>query len=631
MSSYKGPGTMDKLHWLDILILSIFLVISLAIGIIQALTGGRQKTIEEFFLDNRKLWILPTALSLFASLRSGVVVLASPAEVFIWGTQNSFVGEIIGVSLGALIVERFLVPWLYKLKLTSVFEYLQLRFQSTAVRRLASIVGIITSMVPISTSLLVPSVAMEVVSGLPMKVSMFLLVAFCTAYTALGGMRGIIWNDVLQAVIMLGGLIFVLVEGSKVVGDFQKVIDVSKAEGRLFFANFDPNPAIRSSFWTLLVGMTTTVMSYNGVQQMSVQRFVSLPSLRSARIIMLLFIPVAAVFSCVCAAVGLVQFAYFSKAKCDPIKSGLISSPNQLFPLFLKLHFINLQGTNGILLMNLYSSSLSTISSALSGIAANTWEDFLRPSLQTHVSEFQATLITKALVVLFALLGIGIAFGIAVLPSNLLFLTLVFLGVTGGPILGLFLLGGLTERTEWIGAMVGMLTGLLLNTFTVLGSISTNAASFTPLPPISIANCLNLFNATNMMNDLDITNLTHNYMGSPNIINISNSSPAFSPVKPLTGIKKVLSISNFMYPPIGAAVTFLVGYFVSVVIVHYLCRRPYVPVSKSHLISCKEAISFSQIYACDLKKSTTSLGAENLNMMHIKEEDSASDDNTLDN
>ena len=110
----------NPLRWPDYLIFAGFIVISLAIGVYHALTGGRQRTTQEFITADRKLKVLPTSMSLLVSFVSAIGILSFTSEMYMHGPQ--FVLGIGGKLIGILIAERFLVPWLYPLKLTSVNE-----------------------------------------------------------------------------------------------------------------------------------------------------------------------------------------------------------------------------------------------------------------------------------------------------------------------------------------------------------------------------------------------------------------------------------------------------------------------------------------------------------------------------
>jgi Na+/proline symporter len=110
---------MTTLQWPDYLILVAFLAISLGIGFYHSVTGGRQKTIQEFIMANRKLGILPTALSLFVSFQSAIMMLGATVEMYMFGVQY-LVWIPVSFTISTIFVERLFVPWIYPLKLVSI-------------------------------------------------------------------------------------------------------------------------------------------------------------------------------------------------------------------------------------------------------------------------------------------------------------------------------------------------------------------------------------------------------------------------------------------------------------------------------------------------------------------------------
>jgi Na+/proline symporter len=109
----------SALQWPDYVVLAAFLLISLGIGFYHSVTGGRQKTTQEFIMANRKLSILPTAISMFVSLQSAIMILGSTAEMYEYGVQF-LVWTPVSYFLSILITERLIVPWIFPLKLVSI-------------------------------------------------------------------------------------------------------------------------------------------------------------------------------------------------------------------------------------------------------------------------------------------------------------------------------------------------------------------------------------------------------------------------------------------------------------------------------------------------------------------------------
>jgi len=112
-------SSVGTLEWPDYVVLAVFLAISLGIGFYHSLTGGRQRTTEEFIMANRRLGILPTSLSLFVSFTSAISMLGLTAEMYMYGIQ-SLLWIPVAYILSFLLTERFIIPWLYPLKLVSI-------------------------------------------------------------------------------------------------------------------------------------------------------------------------------------------------------------------------------------------------------------------------------------------------------------------------------------------------------------------------------------------------------------------------------------------------------------------------------------------------------------------------------
>ena len=108
-------------HWADYVIFVCFLLVSLGIGVYYACSGGRQRTTSEFIMANRMLSVVPTVLSMVMSYLSAIMVIGFTAETYSYGI-SLWMWCVVGITLGALVTERIIAPWLYNMKLVSVFE-----------------------------------------------------------------------------------------------------------------------------------------------------------------------------------------------------------------------------------------------------------------------------------------------------------------------------------------------------------------------------------------------------------------------------------------------------------------------------------------------------------------------------
>jgi len=319
----------SHLKWADYLIMVGFLVISLAIGIYHSLTGGRQKTTAEFIMGNRRLMVIPTAISFFVSYQSAILLLSHTAEVYSYGIQF-IIFAIIIYTVICIFVERLIVPWLYPLKLVSIYEYLEQRYMSKIVRISGAAVGILVGVMLTGAVIYAPSAALESATGLPIAVSIPVMTVISVAYTVLGGMRAVIWTDVFQFLIMFGGMIAILVKGLIVVGGIGNVFRLAEEEGRLVWANINFDPRERHTVWNILIGAGVHLIYNYGLSQIAFQRYCAVDTLSKARKTVLLNIPPLIITHVIVGILGLVVFAYYSTIKCDPLANKDIANANMV-------------------------------------------------------------------------------------------------------------------------------------------------------------------------------------------------------------------------------------------------------------------------------------------------------------
>ena len=122
------------IQWPDYLVLASFLVVSLGIGVYHAFSGGRQRTTTEFIMANRALGVIPTSISMLVSFLSAIMILGASSEIYTYGIQHLMMVN-FAFTLGTVIAAVFFVPWIYPLKLVSVYQVMQLNLYLLFVTR----------------------------------------------------------------------------------------------------------------------------------------------------------------------------------------------------------------------------------------------------------------------------------------------------------------------------------------------------------------------------------------------------------------------------------------------------------------------------------------------------------------
>ncbi|CAG5130556.1 unnamed protein product, partial [Candidula unifasciata] len=404
----------------DYVVFVAMLAISSGIGIFFALRGGKQKTQGEYLMGNRNMPIIPVAISILVSFMSAILILGTPAEMYTQGTEYyiSLIGMLLGIAISAILF----VPLLYPLKLTSVFEYLEKRFQSRSTRLVGTALMIVNQIVYVGLASFAPSTAFKAVTGFPVWATIVITGAIGTFYTSVGGMKAVIWTDVFQAFIMIAGVLSIVIQGTISVGGISRVWEVNERWDRIKFFNFDVNPTTRHTFWNLVIGSAMGWVGAYGIGQASVQRYSSLPSLSKAKISVLLnMFGLIILMTSTCVA-GIVLFAYYAAKDCDPLGLDLdvnLYNSNQLVPYFV-METLRYPGVPGLFVACLFSGALSSVSSSLSALSAITWEDILKPHFDKGWSEYKKTVCTKLLVIGYGCLGVGVAFVAELLEGTVL-------------------------------------------------------------------------------------------------------------------------------------------------------------------------------------------------------------------
>uniref|UniRef100_K1RV70 Sodium-dependent multivitamin transporter n=1 Tax=Magallana gigas TaxID=29159 RepID=K1RV70_MAGGI len=308
----------------DYIVFCLTILVSLAIGVYHAYAG--QKTTSDFLVGGRQMKVLPVAVSLMVSFESSIMMLGYPAETYVYGMM--FWLSTIGFLVSCLLATRMVVPLVHPLKITSVNEYYELRYNSRYVRLLNLTIGCINYILYMGIVLFGPGIALESVTNFPMWTSVLVVAVAAVIYTSIGGIKAVIWTDVFQSVVMFMGIFAILIKGTMVAGGISKVVESNKDSGRLDMFDFDPDPTIRHTFWSLVVGGCIRMVGLN-IGQTTIQRIVSTPTQRDAIRVLYLAGPAFFITLTLATLEGAVAYGYFTTLGCDPLKSKQISNPNQ--------------------------------------------------------------------------------------------------------------------------------------------------------------------------------------------------------------------------------------------------------------------------------------------------------------
>ena len=574
----------------DYLVFGLLILISIGIGIFFACYGKGQSTTSNYFLGGRQLKVVPVALSFVVSFQSSIMILGFPAETYAYGMQ--IILQCIGIFIAYLFASVVIVPFFHPMKLTSVYEYFQKRYENNVVRFVAVAFGLLFFTFYMGVVTFGAALAMQSAAGLPFWVSVVIFSSSAILYTSIGGMKAVVWTDVFQSIVMLSGILAITIKCSVSAGGLGKVFEVGRS--RLNFFNFNPDPTERHTFWTLIIGAIPQFL-YISFSQPGVQRINSTPTVKQAKQVYYVAAPVFSAVWMIVLFEGLIIYAYYFNKGCDPIAAGMIPNVNQIMPYTVMELFRNLPGVPGLFISALAAASLSTISSGLSSVAAITYVDIIKVHF-ANIDEKIGTNISKATVVLFGLISVGFAFLLSNVKIPLSQIIVSFMGATAGPINGLFLISIFFYRTTPKGAVIGTLCGFVLILWIIIGQNFSGAVKPTPYLPLGPTD--QCFNRTGFLENQtwntslnesvtihtivwkgDTRNvsagnkqLIHKIIGDQNSLNesafIGVSSSTSSPENKPKAVEKsalqtLYSISYMYFNLIGMIITVLIGIAVS--------------------------------------------------------------------
>ncbi|XP_062551794.1 sodium-coupled monocarboxylate transporter 1-like isoform X1 [Armigeres subalbatus] len=535
-SSY--PAMIDKEVSSEDLNFSVFdyviffsmLLISTIIGVYFGfLSKVKQDNTKEYLLGGKAMSKFPISASLIATHVSGITLLGLPTELYGHGSQYWLC--VIAAFPVYILMRKIYLPVFYDLQVTSVFTYLENRFDHK-VRSAASFIYAFACIIYIPIVVYVPALAFSQVTGINLHLITPLICIVCTFYTTVGGLRAVVWTDTLQFIMMIGATLAIISLGLVSVGGFTHVWEAAEQGGRLVFFNMNPDPFIRSSFWTVTLGLSTIWIGTLGVSQGCIQRFLAVPDLKIAKKTLIIFTGgMIFIKSCSCF-MGLLMYAKYEA--CDPYSIGKINKLDQILPYYVMDVGAKIPGLPGFFVSGIFSAALSTLSSVLNTLAGTIYEDFIRHHFPNS-SEKNASKVMKALVVILGIIVIALVF-VAEKMGEVMHMAISLSGVTSGTLLGLFSSGMLTSTINTKGAIYGAVMSMIAT-----GSILIGAQLYPqhPFMPFRTDGC-------------DV-NLLHNAtLVSTPLATVQNDVP------------RIFKLSFMYYSLFGVVVYFMVAYTVSI-------------------------------------------------------------------
>ena len=472
----SSPGTDTGLHNLDWIVLALYLLSMILLG---ASFYKGQKTTKDFFLAGRSMTWIPVGLSLAATIFSAISYMGFPSAIQKYGLIFVVTAPIVFICLP--IVNRIFLPFYNHMKLYSAYEYLEHRFD-VRVRCVASGIFIVWRICWMATALYAPSLALWAATGgtINLYITIIALGVFATLYTTLGGMKAVIWTDVIQFGVLFGGMvvavtwiIFETAGGTGAIfqdmaraGKLNLVASIPEMQGNLsLFAKLKAYFCVQGQVTLLALIISSFVGSigFYTVDQTMVQRYFSARDLRTARRAFWLKAVAGTAITISLALLGMALFSYHTSFPLPGQLAGMEFQSDWKYPYFIAS--VMPMGLAGLLIAALYAATMSSVDSGINSCTAAFMVDFwqrlkhgeIRPSENTTVgtsSERERVLLARILTVILGITVTILACFVGKL-GDIIEITNKIVNSFSGPMFSIFLLGMLTRRAQSVGVCVG--------------------------------------------------------------------------------------------------------------------------------------------------------------------------------
>ncbi len=468
---------------IDYLIVLLYLAAVIVFGSVMA---GRQRSISDYFLGGHRIPWWAVLFSIVATETSTLTFISIPAVAY--GGTLAFLQITFGYIVGRTVVSLFFLPKFYKGKLSTAYQFLGDRFGSS-MRNIASVTFMVTRLLADGVRLFASAIPLAIIlrlagveaSDLTIYLISILMVSGVTIiYTYIGGIRAVVWMDVIQMGVYLGGAVLAVgIILSKLPHGLSSVLSVAQGAGKLkliyfgFDLSFGEFIAQPYTFFTALLGGAVFSIASHGTDQLIVQRLLTTRNLRSSQKALIGSGVVVFLQFALFMFIGLLLYAFYS-AKV-PAQLGLATN-DEIFAKFI-VEEIPL-GLSGLIIAAILAAAMSTLSSSINSLASSTTMDLYKPYWGKNNTPERDLKISRIITIIWGAIITGSAFLFAILqlqsPGDRPAVVELGLGIasyTYGGLLGAFVLGILFQKPNRFDAIIGFFAGLGVLLFLVKGPI----------------------------------------------------------------------------------------------------------------------------------------------------------------
>lgn len=446
-------GALSSLDW------GIIVAYGVGMLLVGFYYSRKNKTAEDYLLGGRNLNASGVGISLYATMFSAISYLAYPGEIISYGPM--IILFVAAFPFIYLAVAYLFIPFIMKTKVTSAYQLLEHRL-GLPTRLLAASFFLIMRF--LWMALIIYMVAEKViipVMGWSHEHAILVSVALgviTVTYTSAGGLRGVVFTDIVQSLVMLGGLILAIILVVADLGSVSALIPTQWPENWAGWVFYDPG--VRVSFVTVFLSTFGWYVFTAGSDQMSIQRFVATKDIKSARQMYMSNLVMNGVVSLLLVVMGMGFFALM-QTRPELLGEGLsiADGADSVFPRFIAFGLP--AGFSGIVIAGLLAAAMSSLSSGINSSSLTIINDFILRFRSKDITEANKVKLATIVSSLIGILTIVLSLVIGRAEGNLLELTYKTTNLLVAPLFVPFFMAMFVSRASPMGTFIGTLASAI--------------------------------------------------------------------------------------------------------------------------------------------------------------------------
>ncbi|MBN1223975.1 MAG: sodium:solute symporter [Candidatus Aminicenantes bacterium] len=467
----------------DYLVILLYLTGMTTFGLI---ISGRQRSISDYFLGGHNIPWWAVLFSIVATETSTLTFISIPAVAY--GGSLTFLQITFGYIVGRIVVSFLFLPRYFKGRMFTAYQFLGIRF-GESMRNIASTTFMITRLLADGVRLFASAIPIAIIlrlagmnaSDLNIYLISILIISTMTLfYTYMGGIKAVVWMDVIQMSVYIGGAFLAAGIILKALPHgLNNALGIAQSAGklRLFqlgwgmsFKEFIAQPY---TFFTAFIGGGVFAIASHGTDQLIVQRLLATRNLRASQKALIASGFVVFLQFALFLFIGLLLYGLYGGQ--NPSQLGLTTT-DEIFAKFIVEGMPS--GFSGLIIAAILAAAMSTLSSSINSLASATTMDFYKPYWGKKNSPAKDLRTSRVITFIWGIVLMGSAFAFAILQTQstgerpaVVELALGIASYTYGGLLGVFLLGIISKKIKNRDAVIGFFSGLLALLFLVEGPI----------------------------------------------------------------------------------------------------------------------------------------------------------------